>query len=154
MNIHPNEGAFVIAAGAILGISAGLLWIAQGSLVLSYPTEIQKGRFISIFWTIFNLGAVIGSAVSLAINYKSSVSVLYQILYTTPVLTSMAGKLGYSMFHPDRGPNLLTMTPRTQSATELMYVIRFLIQFRHNKISPDCILGSHSMWRYDSDDYG
>ncbi len=79
MNIHPNDGGFVIAAGAILGISAGLLWIAQGSLVLSYPTEIQKGRFISIFWTIFNLGAVIGSAVSLAINFKSSVSVSYQI---------------------------------------------------------------------------
>ena len=74
MNIHHNAGGFVIAAGAILGICAGLLWTAQGSLILSYPTEIQKGRFISIFWSIFNLGAVIGSSVSLAINFKSNVS--------------------------------------------------------------------------------
>ncbi|KAF6765903.1 MFS general substrate transporter [Ephemerocybe angulata] len=72
MNIHPNAGGFVIAAGAILGISAGLLWTAQGSLMLSYPTENQKGQFISIFWTIFNLGGVVGSAVSLGLNWKSN----------------------------------------------------------------------------------
>jgi MFS family permease len=74
MNIHPKASGFVIAAGAILGICAGLLWTAQGSLMLSYPTEIQKGRFISIFWSIFNLGGVIGASVSLGLNFKSNVS--------------------------------------------------------------------------------
>jgi len=74
MNIHPKAGGFVIAAGAILGICAGLLWTAQGSLMLSYPTEIQKGRFISIFWSIFNLGGVVGASVSLGLNFKSNVS--------------------------------------------------------------------------------
>ncbi|KAK7041796.1 hypothetical protein VNI00_009085 [Paramarasmius palmivorus] len=72
MNIHPNAGGFVIAAGAILGICAGLLWSAQGSLMLSYPTEQEKGRFIAIFWTIFNLGAVLGAAVSLGQNFNST----------------------------------------------------------------------------------
>lgn len=72
MNIHPNAGGFVIAAGALLGISAGLLWTAQGSLMLSYPLEHQKGQFISIFWTVFNLGGVVGAAVSLGLNFKSS----------------------------------------------------------------------------------
>jgi len=84
MNIHSSAGGFVIAAGAILGICAGLLWTAQGSLILSYPTEIQKGRFISIFWAIFNLGAVIGSAVSLGLNFHSSVG-----LFLLCVLNSM-----------------------------------------------------------------
>ncbi|TFK33093.1 major facilitator superfamily domain-containing protein [Crucibulum laeve] len=73
MNIHPNAGGFVIASGAILGLCAGLLWTAQGSLMLSYPTEGQKGRFISIFWSIFNLGGVVGAAVSLGINFHSKV---------------------------------------------------------------------------------
>ncbi|KAJ2931181.1 hypothetical protein H1R20_g5910, partial [Candolleomyces eurysporus] len=72
MNIHPNAGGFVIAAGALLGISAGLLWTAQGSLMLSYPVESQKGQFISIFWTIFNLGSVVGASVSLGLNARSS----------------------------------------------------------------------------------
>lgn len=73
LNIYPKTGGFVIASGAILGVCAGLLWTAQGSLMLSYPTERQKGRFIGIFWAIFNLGAVIGASVSLAINFRSRV---------------------------------------------------------------------------------
>ncbi|KAJ3501464.1 hypothetical protein NLJ89_g9326 [Agrocybe chaxingu] len=72
INIHPNTGPFVITAGAILGICAGLLWTAQGSLMLAYPTETQKGKFIGIFWAIFNLGAVVGASVSLGQNFHST----------------------------------------------------------------------------------
>ncbi|PAV21676.1 MFS general substrate transporter [Pyrrhoderma noxium] len=72
LNIHPGAKGFVIAAGAILGICAGLLWTAQGSLMLAYPTESQKGLFISIFWAIFNLGGVVGAAVSLGQNFHST----------------------------------------------------------------------------------
>lgn len=63
----------MIAAGAILGLCAGLLWTAQGSLMLAYPTEDQKGKFIGIFWSIFNLGGVVGAAVSLGQNFHSEV---------------------------------------------------------------------------------
>jgi MFS family permease len=72
LNIHPNAGAFVVASGGILGVCAGLLWAAQGSLMLAYPTESQKGTYIAIFWAIFNLGGVVGSAVSLGINFHST----------------------------------------------------------------------------------
>lgn len=72
-NIHPHAGAFVVASGGVLGICAGLLWTAQGSLMLSYATEDQKGRFIAIFWGIFNLGAVVGASVSLGQNFHSTV---------------------------------------------------------------------------------
>lgn len=79
MNVNAN--AFVIAAGAILGIGAGLLWTAQGSLMLAYPTEGNKGKFIGVFWTIFNMGGVVGAAVSLGQNYGSDVRIFF-----TPVL--------------------------------------------------------------------
>ena len=36
-------------------------------------TEKEKGRFISIFWIIFNAGGVVGGAVSLAENFHSEV---------------------------------------------------------------------------------
>ena len=58
-NHNQNEG-FVIFAGAVLGLCAGMLWAAQGAIMMSYPYEESKGRYISWFWMIFNLGAVIG----------------------------------------------------------------------------------------------
>lgn len=42
--------------------------------MLAYPTENNKGKFIAIFWSIFNVGGVVGAAVSLGQNYDSSVS--------------------------------------------------------------------------------
>lgn len=72
LNIHPHAGAFLLVAGAILGACAGLLWTAQGSMMLAYPTEAQKGKFIGLFWSIFNLGAVVGAAVSLGENFNST----------------------------------------------------------------------------------
>ena len=73
VNIHPGAGAFVVTAGAILGICAAMLWTAQGSLMMAYPTEAQKGMFIGIFWAIFNLGGVVGSAVAFGQNFNSTV---------------------------------------------------------------------------------
>lgn len=60
---HTENFGFVVFAGAFLGLCAGLLWTAQGAVMMSYPLEHQKGRFISWFWIIFNTGAVIGSLV-------------------------------------------------------------------------------------------
>ena len=57
---HNQNGGFPIAAGAILGVCAGMLWAAQGAIMMSYPYEESKGKYISWFWMIFNLGAVIG----------------------------------------------------------------------------------------------
>ncbi|PLW35516.1 hypothetical protein PCANC_13547 [Puccinia coronata f. sp. avenae] len=70
-NINQNSG-FVIAAGALLGVCAGLLWTAQGSLMLAYATEATKGRYIATFWIIFNLGAVLGEAVALGRTYHDT----------------------------------------------------------------------------------
>ncbi|CCC05425.1 hypothetical protein SMACR_09175 [Sordaria macrospora] len=65
---HNQNHGFVVFAGALLGVCAGLLWTAQGTIMMSYPTEDMKGRYISWFWIIFNLGAVIGSLIPLGQN--------------------------------------------------------------------------------------
>lgn len=44
-NYTENQG-FVVASGAILGICASLFWSSQGALMLCYPTEGQKARFV------------------------------------------------------------------------------------------------------------
>ncbi|KAJ2509208.1 hypothetical protein IWW47_000098 [Coemansia sp. RSA 2052] len=69
---HTGSGAFTIATGPILGIGAGILWSAQGMIMMSYPVESHKGRYIAIFWVIFNLGGVIGGIVPFVSNYHQS----------------------------------------------------------------------------------
>ena len=64
---HTQNAGFNIFAGALLGVCAGLLWAAQGAIMMSYPKEKHKGKYISVFWIIFNLGAVIGSLVGLRV---------------------------------------------------------------------------------------
>lgn len=65
---HTRNLGFTTFAGALLGVCAGILWCAQGAIMMAYPPEESKGRYISWFWMIFNMGAVIGSLVSHALN--------------------------------------------------------------------------------------
>lgn len=62
---------FLIFAGAMLGITAALLWSAQGSIMMSYPLEKDKGKAFGIFWAIFQFGSFIGAVIALAINIRS-----------------------------------------------------------------------------------
>lgn len=62
-NYTANYG-YIVFAGAWLGICAGVLWAAQGAIMMSYPLEREKGRYSSWFWMVFNMGGVIGSLVS------------------------------------------------------------------------------------------
>jgi MFS family permease len=61
--------SFIIFAGCLLGLCAGLLWTAQGAIMMSYPDEAHKGRYISYFWMIFNCGSVLGSLVSTTLHF-------------------------------------------------------------------------------------
>lgn len=60
---------FSIFSGVYLGLCAGLLWTAQGTIMISYPNEQEKGRYFAWFWAIFNFGAVIGGLIPLGANF-------------------------------------------------------------------------------------
>eukprot|EP00268_Persea_americana_P031068 TRINITY_DN30183_c0_g1_i3.p1 TRINITY_DN30183_c0_g1~~TRINITY_DN30183_c0_g1_i3.p1 ORF type:complete len:482 (-),score=57.93 TRINITY_DN30183_c0_g1_i3:632-2077(-) len=72
---HYNNKSFAIASGVILGIGAGLLWAGQGAIMTSYPTSARKGSYISLFWSVFNLGGVIGGLIPFILNYNRSEAV-------------------------------------------------------------------------------
>ncbi|KAK5997351.1 hypothetical protein PT974_02707 [Cladobotryum mycophilum] len=90
---HNQNIGFVVFAGAFLGICAGLLWTAQGAIMMSYPTEEKKGRYISWFWIIFNLGAVIGSLVPLAQNIHSTSGSVNDGTYAAFIVLMFIGSL-------------------------------------------------------------
>jgi MFS family permease len=101
LNIHPGAKAFVIAAGAVLGVCAGLLWTAQGSLMLAYPTEGDKAKYIAIFWAIFNLGGVVGAAVAFGTNIHTTAGSVKNGTYIGfLVLTVIGATIPFFMVDP------------------------------------------------------
>merc|ERR1712203_189144 len=64
--------AWAVAAGVLLGFGAGLLWTAQGQLMMSYPRRSQTGRFVATFWGIFNSGGVLGCLMSFFLNLPNN----------------------------------------------------------------------------------
>ncbi|KAI9881267.1 MAG: hypothetical protein M1830_005553 [Pleopsidium flavum] len=88
---HNQNAGFVIFAGALLGVCAGLLWTAQGAIMMSYPNEGSKGRYISWFWMIFNLGAVIGSLIPLGQNFHSTANGVNDGTYIAFMVLTFAG---------------------------------------------------------------
>jgi MFS family permease len=73
-SVHHDVPGFNIFAGAFLGVCAGVLWAAQGVIMVSYPTEAQKGRYWAWFWAIFNIGGCIGSLIPLGQNINVKVA--------------------------------------------------------------------------------
>jgi len=39
---------------------------------MSYPTEDMKGRSFAVFWTIFQMGGVLGSIIPVCLNWNST----------------------------------------------------------------------------------
>jgi len=69
---HQQHQAFAIISGAVLGIGAGFLWAGEGAIVISYPPQHRKGTYISLFWSVFNMGGVIGGLIPFILNYNRS----------------------------------------------------------------------------------
>ena len=88
---HTQNAGFLIFAGALLGVCAGLFWTAQGTVMMSYPSEKNKGRYISVFWMIFNLGAVIGGLIPLGQNMHSKTNSVNNGTYIAFIVLMCSG---------------------------------------------------------------
>ncbi|KAI9734348.1 MAG: hypothetical protein M1834_002454 [Cirrosporium novae-zelandiae] len=63
---------FVLFGAALCGISAGVFWMAEAAIALSYPEPYNQGRFLG-FWLSFRVGGqILGGAINLGINAKNS----------------------------------------------------------------------------------
>ncbi|KAL2832739.1 major facilitator superfamily domain-containing protein [Aspergillus pseudoustus] len=113
---HTGNGAFVIAAGAILGVGASFLWVAQGAIMTTYVSEAQKGRAIAAFWIIFNVGGGVGSLASFGLNYHSTSGTVSNGTYVA-LLTIMA--LGWLMGVLICPPSAVRLRELHQPETEL-----------------------------------
>lgn len=94
-------GPFVIVSGAILGCCAALFWAAQGAIMMSYPKENEKGKFVGIFWALFNSGGVLGALIALLMNLNNSGGGVSTGTYTAFVIVMLIGvALTFSLASP------------------------------------------------------
>lgn len=84
--------------GAMLGIGAGIFWTAQGAMMMAYATPSTKGKYIGIFWILFNLGGTLGGLLAFALNFHTEVSTASASSYFTFVGLMCAGSLGALFF--------------------------------------------------------
>ncbi|BDD59002.1 hypothetical protein MAP00_004237 [Monascus purpureus] len=97
---HTQNSGFVIFSGCLLGFCAAFLWCAQGVVMMSYPTENQKGRAIAITWLLFNLGAVIGAAVTIGQNWDNSSGTVTDGTYAAFIVLEALGALLCCLLSP------------------------------------------------------
>ncbi|GKU87826.1 hypothetical protein SLEP1_g2161 [Rubroshorea leprosula] len=93
---HYHNQAFTIVAGPILGIGAGLLWAGEGAIMTSYLSTARKGSYISLFWTIFNLGGEIGRLTPFVLNYHRTKAETAHVLHVYRRFPF------FSILHPSR----------------------------------------------------
>ncbi|KAE8153187.1 major facilitator superfamily domain-containing protein [Aspergillus avenaceus] len=103
------NGAFVIASGAILGVGASFLWVAQGAIMTTYVPESQKGRAIAAFWIIFNLGGGVGSLASFGMNYHSTTGTVSDGTYIALLIIMAVGWLLGVLICPPRSVRIADM---------------------------------------------
>jgi len=88
-----------ILSGALLGIGAGFLWCAQGSLMLAYAPKARLGFYISTFWTIFNIGGFVGGLIQFGLNWDSTEqSAATPASYFTFIGVMVAGSIAAALF--------------------------------------------------------
>ncbi|KAL4907090.1 hypothetical protein BDW74DRAFT_176691 [Aspergillus multicolor] len=61
---------FIYLGAAACGITAGVFWAAEGSIMISYPMESQRGRYLAYWLAYRNGGSIIGGIINLAFNYS------------------------------------------------------------------------------------
>ncbi|KAJ2784517.1 hypothetical protein H4R18_001057 [Coemansia javaensis] len=143
LNHRPTDPSFTIASGALLGAGAGILWAAQGTIMTSYPREEEKGRFIAIFWVIFNLGGMLGGILPFAINYHSEKDSLSDGVYIAFVVLECLGAcLGLALAPPAKvtrsDGTSVVLVKHTAPAREAIEVVKLFLNPTMLGLLPMC----------------
>ncbi|KAB8067473.1 major facilitator superfamily domain-containing protein [Aspergillus leporis] len=95
---------FVLFGAALCGLSAGIFWMAEAAIAISYPEPHNQGRFLG-FWLSFRVGGqIVGGAINLGINANRDTagSVSYAVLIVFIVLQALGPFAGQLINSPER----------------------------------------------------
>lgn len=93
-----------IFGAALCGLSAGLFWMAETAIALSYPEPYTQGRFLG-FWLSFRVGGqILGGAINLGLNADRSTagSVSYAVYLVFIALQALGPFAGLLLTPPNK----------------------------------------------------
>ncbi|KAH8424462.1 DUF895 domain membrane protein [Aspergillus melleus] len=93
-----------IFGAALCGLSAGIFWMAESAIALSYPEPYNQGRFLG-FWLSFRVGGqILGGAINLGINANRNEagSVSFTVFIIFIALQALGPFAGLLLNSPER----------------------------------------------------
>ncbi|KAL7213968.1 hypothetical protein ACSBR1_026403 [Camellia fascicularis] len=142
---HYHHQPFALTAGALLGVGAGLLWAGQGAIMTAYPPADRKGTYISLFWTIFNMGGVIGGLIPCILNYHrgattAAASVNDATYIGFMIFMSVGTLLSLAILHPSRiirnDSSLCTNIKYSSISVKSTEILKLFLNWRMLLLSP------------------
>ncbi|KAF2234421.1 hypothetical protein EV356DRAFT_545386 [Viridothelium virens] len=94
----------VLFGAALCGISAGIFWMAEAAIALSYPEPYNQGRFLG-FWLSFRVGGqVLGGSINLGLNAKNNQAgkVSYHVYQAFIALQALGPVAGLLLNRPEK----------------------------------------------------
>lgn len=71
-NVTYGTEWLVLFGAACCRLCAGIFWMAEGAIILSYPERDRQGRCVS-YWLMYRvMGQLLGGIINLALNAKTS----------------------------------------------------------------------------------
>ncbi|KAL3440268.1 major facilitator superfamily domain-containing protein [Aspergillus insuetus] len=125
---------FVYLGATACGITAGVFWSAEGAIMISYPPESQRGRYLAYWLAYRNGGSIIGGIINLAFNYsgKSTGKLDWRTYLVFVALQCLAPFVGFLLSPPDKvarsdGHKVKT-AEKVRTVQELKEVLKILIR--------------------------
>ncbi|PWY70836.1 hypothetical protein BO94DRAFT_569478 [Aspergillus sclerotioniger CBS 115572] len=94
----------VLFGAALCGLSAGVFWMAESAIALSYPEPGNQGRFLGL-WLSFRVGGqILGGAINLGLNVgrNTAGSVSYSVFAVFIALQALGPVGGLLLTSPER----------------------------------------------------
>jgi len=94
----------VLFGAALCGISAGVFWMSEAAIALSYPEPYNQGRFLG-FWLSFRVGGqVLGGAINLGLDAHNNQAgkVSYHVYQAFIALQALGPVAGFLLNKPEK----------------------------------------------------
>lgn len=95
---------FVLFGAACCGLGAGIFWMAEAAIALSYPEPHNQGRFLGLWLSFRVAGQILGGAVNLGLNAKRNEkgSVSYSVYLVFIAIQAAAPFAGLLLSPPNK----------------------------------------------------